>query len=414
MDRKKLLKSKRNGSAMALVLLAVVILLVIGAGLLNLGLHGRSLAARTSSEIAARCAADAGLTKALYEMNGKLNVVPWDDSTLPQATHEVLPNGAIFSYTVVGNINSGYSLQSIGISGEARRAVRAALKLKGLFEFAVGAVADIALKSKTTIDGYNSADLSDTDIDVAIVTNSTSPDEIVLNMGATVNGDVLVGVGGDPEVVIKDQGGTITGDSYAMTQEIEFPPITAPLMTDMGTGIEFKGTTVAIGPADNGQYTNIHISSKKESGTKTKGPEPGILTVDGGDVVLHVSGDIWLGNSCEIVVKPGSSLTLYLEGDLIAGNDASINNQNDPAGFKLYGTGESQKIELKAKDDFCGAIYAPDAFLFFHAWGDIYGSTLGYNVSIGSPSNFYYYEALAEVSVDDEGVRFVVERWQEE
>lgn len=48
MNRKKLLKWERKGSAMALVLLAVVILLVMGTGLLSLGLHSRIFAARTS------------------------------------------------------------------------------------------------------------------------------------------------------------------------------------------------------------------------------------------------------------------------------------------------------------------------------------------------------------------------------
>ncbi len=82
---KKLLQSKKRGSAIPLAVVAVVILLAMGMGLLRLGLNSRIFSIRTTSDIAARSAADAGLTKALFEMNEKLQVKPWDDSTLPQA-----------------------------------------------------------------------------------------------------------------------------------------------------------------------------------------------------------------------------------------------------------------------------------------------------------------------------------------
>jgi hypothetical protein len=79
----------RGGFALAAMLCSVVILFVIGAGVLSLGLHSRGFAARTSSDISARCSADAGLTKAFFEMNEKLKVIPWDDSSLPEVTHEM-------------------------------------------------------------------------------------------------------------------------------------------------------------------------------------------------------------------------------------------------------------------------------------------------------------------------------------
>ena len=110
----------RRGSALALILATMVILLLIGTSLLSLGLHGQTLGIRTSKEIAARCAADAGLTKAIFEMNEKLKVKPWDDSILPETTDESLTNSdAAFSYTVTGDIDSGYIIESIGRSGRA-------------------------------------------------------------------------------------------------------------------------------------------------------------------------------------------------------------------------------------------------------------------------------------------------------
>jgi len=105
-----------------MVMVVVMILLAMGVGLLDLGMKGRLYSIRTASDISARCAADAGLTMALYEMNEKLKVKPWNDSSLPEATNQSLPYcDAVFSYTVTGNPDDGYTIESIGTSGNAQK-----------------------------------------------------------------------------------------------------------------------------------------------------------------------------------------------------------------------------------------------------------------------------------------------------
>ena len=52
--------SKRGGFVMALMLCTIVLVLIVGAGVLSFGLHSRGFAAHSTSEIAARSAADAG------------------------------------------------------------------------------------------------------------------------------------------------------------------------------------------------------------------------------------------------------------------------------------------------------------------------------------------------------------------
>jgi spermidine/putrescine-binding protein len=80
----------------------LIILLGIGTGLLSLGLYSRMTTARTSHEIGARCAADAGLTNAVYVMNQKLIAGNWSDSTVPSVADATLPScDATFSYKVV-------------------------------------------------------------------------------------------------------------------------------------------------------------------------------------------------------------------------------------------------------------------------------------------------------------------------
>ena len=156
---KKLLQSKRRGSAIPLVVVAIIILLAMGVGLLSLGFNGRIYSIRNTSDIAARCAADAGLAMALFEMNEKLKVKPWNDSTLPEAIDVKLPySDEVCSYKVIGSLVGGYTLQSLGQSGNANRGVSATIRLKSAFDSAILTKNELILKAGTMVEGYNSAD----------------------------------------------------------------------------------------------------------------------------------------------------------------------------------------------------------------------------------------------------------------
>jgi len=47
------------------------------------------------------------------------------------------------------------------------------------------------------------------------------------------------------------------------------------------------------------------------------------------------------------------------------------------------------------------------------AMGDVYGSFTGNDFEIKQGGNFYYDEALKDISVNDAGVRFVLDQWSE-
>jgi len=394
----------RNGSAMALVLLAVVILLVMGTGLLSLGLHGRMLGVRASSEIAARCAADAGLTKALFEMNEKLKTGPWDSNSLPQVTNESLLNSdATLSYTVTGDANSGYTVVSIGNAVQTQRQVSSTLRRKGLFEYGLLTKQTIIVEYNTLVYGYDSDTGSDAELTIGTI--STAPDSLVLGSGSTIDGDVFVGFGGDTETVIQNEGAVINGQTYALKEELAFPVITPPSLSDMGT-MDIAGTTV-VGSADSGRYTSITLQAS------------GILKIDGGDVVLHVTGDVVMNSGSQIQVEAGSSLTLYVDGN-IAGdelNNVEINNYTGvPGGFKLCLMGASEpSIEFKNNSDLFMAIYAPNTDIIFKNNTNFRGSVVAKSVYMKNNSVFYYDKALQGESIgsNNVGVRFVIDRWQE-
>jgi hypothetical protein len=405
---KQCLDCKNKGMALPLVLLAIVILLITGGALLTLGVQSRINSTRDARQITARCAADSGLTKALWDINQKLKVKPFDISSLSQTTTQSLPNcDAVFSYSINSDHGSGYTVTSVGSCGSFTAKVYAVVGLQGLFNMAILAKERLLLSPNTLVNGYNSADLFDTEFDVDIGTTSILKDQILLGSGTVIDGDVFVGVGGNPETVI-GAGGTITGQKYAMTLEPYLPVINPPSLTAKETDLSAKGATVILNPAESGTYTKIDLSNG--------GGNPGILEIQGGNVVLHITGNIDMGNSCEIIVRPGSSLTLYVDGDIYTDNSAGINNQaGNVKDFKLYGNSTSQQIfSLKAKSSVFGTVYAPNADITLYPNLEIYGAIVGKNVTSKSGSAFYYDKAVRNVTADDKGVRFVVQRWHED
>jgi len=394
---KKLLQSKKRGSAIPLAMVVVVILLATGTGLLSLGLHSRIISIRTASDIAARSAADAGLTKALFEMNEKLKVKPWDGSSLPLETEVSLPNcDAVYNYTVTSGA-SGYTIQSTGTSNQAARTVSCTLQLQGPFESAIFADGYITLYNSAEVDWYN-YDAGDANLKVA--TNSTEDGSVTMKNSATIKGDVAVGVGGDPETAIElGNSAEIEGQITALTEEVELPPVTVPEAIDSlpSGGTINNDTTIS----SSGKYSSIDLGNSE-------------TVIISGDVTLYITGDITLGNSAELQIEEGSSLTLYLGGDFEGKNSSTVNNETqDPQKLKIYGLDSCENMRFKNGSDFYGAIYAPNADVVMDNSANIYGAVVAESFDMKNSGTFMYDASLRDASVNDEAVYFTITNWHE-
>lgn len=393
----KKLQLKNRGSTVPLAIIALVLLILMGMSLLSQGLNARVYSIRTSSDIAAQCAADSGLTKALFEMNKKLEVKPWADDNLPLETSISLPNSnATYDYTVTGDISSGYKIESTGISGQNTKTVSCALKLQGPFDAAIFTENGIALYNSAEIDGYN---YGEGDKILKIGTNSTESGAVALKNSATVNGDVFVGVDGNPSDVI-DNNGTITGETGTLTQKYEIPPITVP---DWLFSLPSNGTIINdITINSSARYDSINLNSGET------------ITIDG-DVVLYVAGEMTLKNSAELYIEDDASLTIYLGGDFEGKNSSDINNKTKiPKNLKIYGLDSCESMIFKNSSDFYGTIYAPNADIEMKNSADIYGSIISKSFDQKNSADFFYDASLRDVTVDDEAVRFVITDWHEE
>lgn len=412
-------QSKRKGSAMALMLLAVVVLSVMGVGLLSLGLRGRTIAIRNTSKIAARCAADAGLTKAVFEMNEKLKVKPWDGSTLPQATNETLPNfNATFSYTITGDANN-YTIEATGTDGIATKTVRSTLSLKGPFNDVLFVKDSLSLTSGTIVDGYNSKAGSyggtNSLNNITIGTNTTANAALQFSKADTIYGDVTVGVGADPVEAVVTGAGKITGSLSAAIESRELPATVPPALPSKGN-LKAKGGTVVLTSADSGAYKKIKL---EHGATLAIGAnEDVVLRVTENFKVEHAGG--------KIEIREGGSLTLYFDSAAGGGGCGGhcgksvpfINFDNltqSAANLQIYAnfTGD---FKFGSTGDFYGTVYAPKADLYMSSGDDIYGAFTGNTITQQTTGNIHYDEALktAGAGINDKWSRFYIQRWEEE
>ena len=400
---RKMLKSKPKGSVLLLVAAALILLFVTGMGIMSLGLRSRLQAIRTASEIAARCAADAGMTKAVFEMSEKLKVKPWSDSNLPDATNQALPNcNMFFSYTVIPEGNDVYSVSATGDYGQTQRTVNSALQLRGPFEFAIFMQNALDLMNGTTVDGYN-FDADDGPLQIG--TNSTAAGAVNSKLGVTINGDVVVGPGGNPDVVIDSKlEAVITGDTYAAAEEWELDPVSDPagLQAHASQGT-LVATTTLVAPA---KYDAIAL------------PNGEVVTING-PVVLYVIGDVTLDNSAEIRIvdpntNPDAYLVIYLGGNFTCKNGGFINNMAQNATkCKIYGLPTCKSIIFMTNTIFFGAVYAPNADVQLNNSVEYYGSVVANSFMQSVNADFHYDASLRNVGVNDEAIRFVVKHWSE-
>ena len=407
---KKLLQSKRDGFALALVLTAVILLLVVGIGLLSVGVHERLRGVRDSSEIAARNAADTGLTKALFTLNKQLEKKTWNENNLPHVTDELIPYvDSTFSYQVTkattADGNDLYTLTSTGRSGRYQKSVNCTIELKGIFEYAIYTLGDLTLKSGTTISAYNK---QPGDPPMQIGTNSTDAGAITAKTGVTIDGDVVVGPGGDPTTVINNPSeSTITGNIYPSLVKHKTPNTTVPqYLVDMVSSGTIGTSTTLSAPA---KYDSINLG-----GSTGYDPNKVDKISVSGDVEIYVTGDLKLGNGDVVEIPIDGSLIIFLGGNLYVDNSGAINNlTKDPRKLKIFGLDTCAKMDFKNSGTFYGAIYAPDADIHLYNSFELYGAVIAKSFLQDTNANFYYDMNLREVDATQIGVYLEVKRWSE-
>lgn len=429
-------KSKRTGSALALVICAMLVLLVLGVGYLSLGMNSRIFVIRDASTVVARSAADAGLARLVYELNEELSRVQTVEAatwSTPAGLTDPTPVencNATYIYPTATfksgtNPSAGFYVSATGKSNGAVCNINGTVKLRTIWDYALWVRTNMILKNGATI-GWINPDADDLLRGFKVGTDSTEEGAITLNKNTTINADILVGVGGEPASVLQGQGeGEAISHSYAAMEEYVWDPypVLAPSSTEFAISqgiIDTERTITA-----SGQYSGINMDNND------------ILTVDlvaaGAPVTLYINGDVRLKNHAQlqIIAPPYNTalqdppiLTIYVAGSFIADNSGGINT-TPPVGWtvpdsrmlQIYGitspTPGCTSIDLRVDGSFYGAIYAPNADVLTRNSFPFIGAIAAKSFEQKNGATFYYDANLRNLSAYERGVYFKVENWQE-
>ncbi|MDO8303082.1 MAG: hypothetical protein Q7T18_07565 [Sedimentisphaerales bacterium] len=384
-------RAKKHGLALPLVLCAVLILSILGVGLLTLGYQTRLLAIKTTSAIAARCAADAGLTKAMYDMNAKLAAPPWNDDTLPSASNITLPgSNLIYSYNITKDGSGIYTIAATGNSGTTTKTVYAPLSITGP-PYAILVANTLYQKNNGTITGS-----------CGILSAASGAFSIAKGV---VTGDAFVGIGGNPADITC----TVNGQKYALSApqiilgDVSVPSSAQTASPNTTWNTPSNYTLGTLGTTTYVRYTGVTIN--------------GTLKING-NVVMYVNGNLSNVGS-GINVNNNSTLKLYISGNFgPGGNGVDLSStSNDPSVLKIYGVGTAaQEFTLgKNKATTVGSIYAPKANIAIGKNKAVFKGQIIANSFSNKNSADVQYDARAATSwtASDPLAKFVVKGWHE-
>jgi hypothetical protein len=120
-------------------------------------------------------------------------------------------------------------------------------------------------------------------------------------------------------------------------------------------------------------------------------------------VEIHVTGNVTVGGTSQIVVGPGVSAAVFFDGNVNIQGNGMVNSNNQPGDLELYGiqppNGVTQTVTLGGNGQLTAAVYAPGADIAVNgsgSQGHVYGSFVGKTVVMNGVTNLHYDEALAK------------------
>ena len=227
-------------------------------------------------------------------------------------------------------------------------------------------------------------------------TNSTGSDDLELKSNTCVQGDAIVGPGGNPSNVIHlDGGASISGSQSAAGSAKDLPQVSAPSgLPDQGS-IDISGNcphgvndshphaaTATQTISSDGKYSEIKIDSND------------CLRIDtsGGDITLEV-GKLEIKSNGHIDITGGGKVTMYVTDDVfyVDGSAKIHHNSLDPSKLEIFGTdGCNGDIDFKSDNNFYGTIYARKAHFKMDSSGNFYGAVIAEKIDLKSNAQVHY------------------------
>ncbi len=190
-------------------------------------------------------------------------------------------------------------------------------------------------------------------------TDSIAPGAIFLETNSTIDGDALIGPGGNPAVAIVNNG-TISG------QQTNEPAVQDLSLSNIPASCANQGPLTIAGNSTRTLTTGCYwFSSISITGN-------GQLTIDG-------------------------AVTIYVTGNIDVGGNGILNTYKLPPNLLIYGGQDTKIVKIHGNGDFYGAVYAPEADINVYGNGATFGALTGKTAKINGNGGFHYDEDLGNL-----------------
>lgn len=412
-------RKEESGAILILALLVMAFMLVIAMPFLFKLSAQYRITQKSFRSLAALNLAEAGVDRAIWELNHG-DISTWDgDSnqrTLTIFSFEA-SGGNVIGDIEINVLNPGSSTPVVEATGKVihlgsntvDRTVRVNLE-KGdpsLLECALFADNTILFSANTLFDSYDSrnGEYGGENIHQLgnIGTNATTDDCITIAGNTEIYGNIASGPGSDPALTMDiDPNANIYGQTYALSQFKDLPLLAPPAgLTYYQDYVVPSGSTATI--SDSGEYHDIRLKSSAKL----------IIT---GDVTIYVNHDFEMKVGSQLEIAEGASLTMYIGHKFTLETLTEVNNlTRDPSQLLLLGIeGFTANTDFKSNSQFWGTFYAPQSAMTFNSNHDFYGSIVCKSFVLNSGAGFHFDEALEELNlIEGTSSSYVVKSWQE-
>lgn len=250
------------------------------------------------------------------------------------------------------------------------RQVKTFVKLgsKAVFDQAIFSTHQLDMSGFALVDSYNSNagpyDSANPGSNGNMRTNSISSGSVHLQGGdLTYRGSIAVGPNGIPDqVVVKSGNVNVTGGIAAASEPLNFPVITPPSISSLGT-LSLSGNTNYTIPGGIYAYDSIDIK-----GNAT-------LTITG-PVKIYVAGDFKISGQGNVAV-----------------------DSNKPSNFIVNMAGPGTVDFSSNSLVYYGGLYAPQSSVQLSNTAAIYGAVVADNFKQSGHTEFHYDEALKDIDI---------------
>lgn len=411
-------KHEEQGFVLIVGMIVMAVLLLLAVPFLYQLSFENKLTNKSFKSSAALSLAEAGVERAIWELNyGDISTWAGDSSlrTMTISSFQT-PDGNVIGDIEVRVEDPDGDNPVVSSSGrvalvESRvlsKCARVVLEEEKYKPWLNGIFGDEELdfSSNSYVDSYDSRDGdyggSNMGSEGHVGTNGTHLGCIDLASNSRIYGDAVSGPESDPDSVIITRGNAeIFGEKSSLSEENPMPPVPLPEELPYMGDYSLGGGSDTID--ESGEYSSFRLDSNS---TVT-------LTAD---LTLYITGEFLMRSNTKLEIADGVKATIYLGGTFTQNSNTQINNlSQDPTKLLMLGTDSfNGEMEWRSNTDFWGAVYVPKADVNFRSNIDFHGSISSKSFQFNSNARIHYDLALAALALDGaDGTPFTVKSWQE-